>query len=75
MTRQQLTKPNFGSLTTADATAIGDHDLVALIDAASYRHGVRQAALRRQYEDAAQAVRGEFISELVKLHDGEGGSA
>jgi hypothetical protein len=72
MTRQQLTKATaFGALSSIEETAIDDHQTAALIDAASYRHGSRQAALRTQYEAAASSVRAEFVAEVAKIQSGE----
>jgi len=46
MTKQLTKAPAFGALPAATETAIDDHQTAALIDAASYRPGSRQAALR-----------------------------
>jgi hypothetical protein len=73
---KQLTKaPAFGPLTAATETAIDDHQTAALIDAASYRHGSRQAALRSQFEAAATEIRAQFLAGVARLQAGEGEAA
>jgi hypothetical protein len=73
---KQLTKaPAFGALTAATETAISDHQMAALIDAASYRHGSRQAALRSQFEAAATEIRAQFLAGVARLQAGEGEAA
>jgi hypothetical protein len=52
-------------------TAIDDNRTAALIEAASYRHGSRQAVLRAQYETAAASIRAEFLAEVAKIQNGE----
>ena len=69
---KQLTKSTpFGALTAATVEAIDDNRTAALIGAASYRHGTRQAALRAQFETAATGIRAEFLAEVAKIQSGE----
>jgi hypothetical protein len=71
MTKQLTKAPAFGALPAATETAIDDHQTAALIDAASYSPGSRQAALRAQYEAAATGIRAEFLAEVAKIQNGE----